>query len=80
MSEESVSPKNKEIFYSYDGKGNFKTTVMSHGDFGTNIFLHQMWDNFHNRLLKAREDVIAGKRSPLCYHMERIRIDLTLAG
>jgi hypothetical protein len=75
MSNNFIHSKNKELFYSYDGAGNFNTNIISHGDIETNIFMQQMWDNFHERLLKARKDVLAGKQSPLCYHMERIRID-----
>jgi hypothetical protein len=72
---------NKEVFYFYDGDGQFNTKIISHGEVGANnVFMQQMWDNFHERLLIAREEVISGKRSPLCYHMERTRMDvLTLA-
>jgi hypothetical protein len=78
MNEVSIFSENKELFYSYDGEGRFSTRLMAHGESG--IFLQQMWDTFDDRRQKAREDVIAGKRSPICYHMERIRLDvLTLA-
>lgn len=81
MIEESNFTVNKEMFYSYDDAGNFSSKVMAHGDFGGNsIFLKQMWDTFYERRLKAREQVIAGKKSPVCYHMERTRMDvLTLS-
>lgn len=78
MDEELIFAENKELFYNYDGVGHFSTKKMPHGDSG--IFLNQMWATFNDRKLKAREEVIAGKRSPICYHMERVRIDmLTLA-
>jgi hypothetical protein len=81
MTTETKNPRNKEVFYSYEGDGMFNTKLISHGDVGSNnVFMQQMWDNFHERLIKAREDIIAGKRSILCYHMERTRMDvLTLA-
>ena len=78
MSKESIFSENKELFYSYDGEGRFSTRLMPHSESG--IFLQQMWDTFKDRRLKARDEVIAGKRSPICYHMERIRLDvLTLS-
>lgn len=81
MTSETKNPKNKEVFYFYDGEGNFNTKIIAHGEVGgNNVFMQEMWDNFHERLLKAREDNLAGKRSPICYHMERTRMDvLTLA-
>ena len=81
MTAEIKNPRNKEVFYSYDGNGEYNKSLISHGDVGSNnVFMQQMWDNFHERLIKAREEIIAGKLSPLAYHMERTRMDvLTLA-
>jgi len=80
MNDEKIIASNKELFYSYDGNGQFKSELIAHGTAGTNIYLQQMWDYYHDRLIKAREDVIAGKRSPICYHLERTLMDtITLA-
>ena len=81
MTAEIKNPRNKEVFYSYDENEMYSTRLISHGDVGSNnVFMQQMWDNFHERLIKAREEIIAGKLSPLAYHMERTRMDvLTLA-
>jgi len=81
MNNEKIISSNVEVFYTYDGNGNFNPILIPHGEVGANeVFMQQMWDHFNERFEKARKEVIAGIRSPLYYHMERTRMDvMTLA-
>ena len=62
--------KSRELFYSYDAKGNFEKNVGFHGE-PDRVTLQQAWDLFNDRIEDARQQVIAGKASPILYYMEK---------
>ncbi|NQV02563.1 MAG: hypothetical protein HQ542_07960 [Bacteroidia bacterium] len=65
---------NKELFYSYDKEGNYDKQVRFHDD-ADRIFIEQFWDIQHDRIEDARQQVLAGKKSPIFYFMEKNLLD-----
>jgi len=66
--------KYREMLYSYEDDGKFDKTVGFHGE-SDRIILQQAWDLFNERIEEARNNVIAGKVSPVVYYMEKNLLD-----
>jgi len=64
----------RELSYSYQDGGSFEQTVGFHGE-ADRVVLEQAWDLFKERIEDARQRVLAGKASPLVYHMEKNLLD-----
>ncbi len=62
--------KTRELQYAVDEKGNY-TIVKSVGWEPKNIVLQQTWEEINEKLEQVREQVKAGKYSPLYYHMKK---------
>ncbi|HNX86907.1 MAG TPA: hypothetical protein PKN12_08250 [Bacteroidales bacterium] len=66
--------QSRELIYSYDKDGNFEKTVGFHGE-TDRVILQQAWDHFHERIQLAKDQVLAGKVSPVVYYMEKNLLD-----
>ncbi len=77
----SLSAKNiKEVCYAVDEKGNY-TTQLSQGWKPKSIALTKSLELIDERAAMYKQEVIAGKYSPIIYYMEMNRMDMTvLAG
>jgi hypothetical protein len=64
----------REMLYNYDPSGNFEKNVGFHGE-ADRVILQQAWDLFNERIEEARQNVLAGKVSPVVYYMEKILAD-----
>jgi hypothetical protein len=64
------SGKYRELFYSYDKDGNYSKEVKVH-DSSDIEFIDQFWDVSHERIMEAKQKVLAGKASPIFYYMEK---------
>lgn len=74
----NLSKKNlKELVYATDENGNY-TTALSTGWEPKAIALSNAIDDIKERAEEARQQVIAGEVSPICYYMERNKMDLTI--
>ena len=70
--------KTIEVFYRYDEKeGKIIRTTDSHEDH-ERLFIQQTWDTYGERTEEARKQVLAGLKSPLYYHMERLTMELNI--
>lgn len=68
----------QEVFYRYDEKeGKIIRTTDTHDD-DDRLCLQQAWDTFGERADEARKQVLAGLKSPIYYHMEKIGMELQL--
>ena len=43
-----------------------------------NIVLQQAWEEINHKVIEAKEQVLAGKLSPLAYHIEKNMMDVSL--
>jgi hypothetical protein len=64
----------RELIYSSYKEGNFEKSVGFHGE-ADRVILQQAWDLFKERIEDARQRVLAGKVSPIVYHMEKNLLD-----
>lgn len=69
--------KFKVVKYAINEKGEYEK-VPSVGWEPENVALEQAWDVINERVEQARQDVIAGRSSPLAYHMEKNMMDPAL--
>jgi hypothetical protein len=61
---------NRELFYSFDREKGFSAKVDYQYD-ANQVIIRQSWDAAGERLEQVRQAVIAGKRSPIAYFMEK---------
>jgi hypothetical protein len=74
----NLSKKNlKELVYATDENGNY-TTALSTGWEPKAIALSNAIDDIKERAEEARQQVIAGEVSPICYFMELNKMDLNI--
>jgi hypothetical protein len=66
----------KELFYSFEGR-KFTTRSDYHSD-SDKIFMRQNWELYKERARDARNKVLAGKSSPILYHMEKRGMELNV--
>jgi hypothetical protein len=70
--------KTIEVFYRYDEKeGKIIRTSDSHEDH-ERIFIQQSWDFYGERTDDARKEVLAGRKSPIYYHMEKLTMEMNV--
>jgi hypothetical protein len=66
--------KFREPCYALDKNGNY-TTIRSVGWEPKNIIMQDAWDVVNDRIDEVKQDVIAGKLSPIAYYMEKNLMD-----
>ncbi len=66
--------KLKVLKYAVDDKGNY-TRVKSVGWEPENIVLSQAWDDINEKTEQIRQQVLAGKLSPIAWHKEKQMLD-----
>lgn len=69
--------KLREVCYAVDESGNY-TTVLSTGWTPKNAALKQAWEVVNEKVEQVKQEVIAGKLSPLAYFMEKNIMNLKL--
>lgn len=67
----------KEVCYATDENGNYVTELSAGWDVKISA-LDTAWDDIKERVEKARQDVLAGKASPILFFMEYRLMDLKL--
>jgi len=67
----------REPVYSLDKDGNY-TTVRSVGWDPKNAVMQEAWDNVNEKIEHTRQDVLAGKLSPIAYYIEKNIMDTGL--
>ena len=69
--------KVRDVCYATDEEGKY-TQILSVGWDPKNEAIRQAWDQIHAKAEKVRQKVIAGKLSPLAFHMERCMMSSSL--
>jgi len=83
MKKEDVPQQNglnngcKEVSYAVDCHGQYTLTQSSGWDVKT-IALQQAWEEIQEQSLAVLEEIKAGKKSPLAYHMVKNQMDSVL--
>jgi hypothetical protein len=67
----------EDLNYALDENGNY-VTVLSKGWAPKNEALLQAWDLIHEKTEQIRQDVLAGKISPIAFYMEKNIMSLKL--
>lgn len=60
----------KVVKYATEEDGSY-TTVKTVGWEAENIVSQQVWEDIHAHVEQVRQDVIAGKKSPIAFHMTK---------
>ncbi len=72
-----IEGKVRDVCYAVDEDGNYKQ-VLSIGWDPKNEAMRFAWDQVHEKAAKVRQLVIAGKLSPVAFHMERTMMTVGL--
>ncbi|MCX6250652.1 MAG: hypothetical protein NTX61_07865 [Bacteroidetes bacterium] len=72
----SLSP-NRELFYCFDEKGNYKKLVDNHYE-ANRLIIKQGWDAVNERVGQVRDQIVQGKLSPLAFFMEKTMMEVTI--
>lgn len=75
--EKLLDGKTRDVQYAVDQNGKY-TTVLSLGWEPKNIVMKQVWNEINSHVEDARKEVIAGKKSPLFYFMQKNMMDVKL--
>ena len=67
----------KELLYATDENGDYTTTLSSGWEPKT-IALSNSIDDIKERIADAKQQVVSGEVSPICYYMEVNKMDLTI--
>lgn len=67
----------KQLFYAVDDTGKY-TQVHSVGWEPENVAMAQAWEDVNEKVEKARQQVLAGERSPIAYYMEKQLMNVAL--
>ena len=67
----------EDVCYALDENGNY-VAVLSKGWSPKNEAMLQAWDVIHEKVENVRQEVLAGKISPIAYFMEKNIMDLKL--
>jgi hypothetical protein len=67
----------EDVCYALDENGNY-VAVLSKGWSPKNEAMLQAWDVIHEKVENVRQEVLAGKISPIAYYMEKNLMDLKL--
>lgn len=68
---------NRELFYSFDREKGFIRKVGYQNSANQEI-IRQSWDAAGERLEEMRQNVLAGRISPIAYHMERCLMEVPM--
>ncbi|MEI6436123.1 MAG: hypothetical protein WCP32_14855 [Bacteroidota bacterium] len=74
---ELIYTYNRELFYHFDKEKGF-TQAVDYQNPNNQIIIKQSWDAAQQRLNEIKQQVIAGKVSPIAYHMERILMEVPM--
>ncbi|MCX6278724.1 MAG: hypothetical protein NT004_11575 [Bacteroidetes bacterium] len=74
---ELIYTYNRELFYHFDKEKGF-TQAVDYQNPNNQIIIKQSWDAAQQRLYEIKQQVIAGKLSPVAYHMERILMEVPM--
>jgi hypothetical protein len=74
---ELIYTYNREMFYHFDKENGF-TQDIDYQNPNNQIIIKQSWDFAEERLEGVKQQVIAGKLSPIAYHMERILMEVPM--
>lgn len=69
--------KTRDLYYVLDENGNYVQALSRGWDPKTTV-LQQAWDDISEQAEEAKNLVLAGKSSPIHYHMEKSQMDLKL--
>jgi hypothetical protein len=72
-----IYKNNRELFYRFDPEKGYVQQV-DYQDAGNQVIIRQSWDAAENRISDTARMVIAGKVSPIAYHMERILMEVPM--
>lgn len=75
--EELIYTYNRELFYHFDREKGF-TQQVAYQNPNNQVIIKQSWDEAELRMEEIRQQVIAGKLSPIAYHMERILMEVPM--
>ncbi len=67
----------EDVCYALDENGNY-IAVLSKGWSPKNEAMLQAWDVIHEKVEQVRQNVLAGKISPIAYYMEKNIMDVRL--
>jgi hypothetical protein len=67
----------EDVNYALDENGNY-VAVLSKGWAPKNDAMLQAWDVIHEKVEQVRQEVVAGKVSPIAYYMEKNIMNLSL--
>ncbi len=68
---------NRELFYHFDKEKGF-TQEVDYQNPDNQVIIKQSWDAAAQRLDEIRQQLVAGKLSPVAYHMERILMEVPM--
>lgn len=75
--ENILEGKFKDPIYTLDEEGNYTTSYSVGWEVKNNV-LKNAWSVINEKMEQARQDVIAGKASPIKYYMEKTIMDASL--
>ncbi len=75
--EELIYTYNRELFYHFDREKGF-TQQVAYQNPNNQVIIKQSWDEAALRMEEIRQQVNAGKLSPIAYHMERILMEVPM--
>jgi len=67
----------EDVCYALDENGNY-VAVLSKGWMPKNEAMLQAWDVIHEKIEQVRQEVLAGKVSPIAFYMEKNIMDIKL--
>ncbi len=74
---ELIYTYNRELFYHFDKEKGF-TQEVHYQNPDNQVIIKQSWDAAEQRLEDVRQQVIAGKLSPVAYYMEKILMEVPM--
>ncbi|MGA3012763.1 MAG: hypothetical protein ABSD71_01885 [Bacteroidales bacterium] len=76
--EKLIYQNNRELFYFYDKEKNCYTWKVAYQCETNQVIIKQGWDALEERIDEIKEQVIAGRLSPLAYYMEKSQMDVPI--
>ena len=76
--EELIYQNNRELFYFFDKEKNCYIRKVAYQCETNQVIIKQGWDALEERIEGIKEQVIAGKLSPLAYYMEKNQMDILM--
>lgn len=75
--DERIYRYNREMFYHFDPEKGFTQTV-DYQNPGNQVIIKQSWDAAEERLHDVGRRVLAGKVSPVAWHMEKVLMEVPM--